>query len=1335
MAEPGRASAAPDDRLGSDSDSWASSASDSEARPEAEGSWSGSGLGSSAALQPSGRTVVLEGLRMEYPGPDEPLGDRRTALDDSLVTSFAMAAPGSLLRLTYCSVETKPWLASELDASAGRWAAANVEAGITGVLVYVAGLFFHVLEGPARAVNALYLRIARDERHGECFVINLETAPLGDRLYSEFIFQRASSQPQVYTILKNVLASLSSSYQILERYLPPVVLYQLKQGLNPFDCQPRIVDALVVFVGLTNTQPASAKWLSDAHYPTFIVLLSELYEHVTSSIVRAGGEVVKFIGKDVMVCFPEADVLPALHALHNLHVLLTVLCDRSSLPGASVAMGACAGPVVELNIGSVDFEKLDYTLLGNVVNTASRFKSLAASLGHDLVVAPSVAELIAPGGASLPAQPGAQLAAAEWTLVSLGEHVLKGLADPQPAFTVVPPSTRANSWPALPPRELLPPRPRLLDIAATHSSSFDLLRTTIELTSSPKSPPVRLDASGRYSIDHSIAQVADRVDHALDNASFRLSTSMLSSGSPSSSPSGDTPLPRLPSIDLSDTPRYVALVAPDIRGDAAYPRSPDKTDLARALQVTLSEPKLPASPIRGLQHLANRRMGGSFDSRRHVDVASLLATGCDRAGASAPTSASMPIQARSVAAAARARSRARKASVSTPPPIGMLRVTYVSLASSSMPSSEWASLVDKWRMRNLKRGITGQLLRSSSGEVLMQILEGPASAVDALFARIAADPRHHHVTRVGSETIVSREHHGFSAEVFSFDSTGPSGELVVEHMIRLMLDTMLTSYVSLRGYTQKKVLDILQTGANPLAHYSHPVRAVILVTDILDFTRITEVVGLNAELVVELINTFLEIVISAVERGGGSVNKLIGDCVVAFFPPHSRWNAVHVALDIQRRLAAARAAAGEDSILSIMYSGVGLASGRVFLGNIGVTRLDFAMIGAAVDDAHDLESATRSVDAALLISPNLFRELEGNPPEPPSPSPSAPPTISALPLVRLGLGESHAYTVDSPDARWDVADVQATVNAHLEGPVFALPSALDSIADLANSSPGEGRTQPMSLHALSVSPIVKSGASSLDDDGSTRSDGDDTGRDGDDDDDAVDLNELLSDDVSFMTMVTASGMLDSPSADAVDPKLEVTQSGDSGEFTINSVQRSQSFDMRRQPHRSISRRRAGFLTLGRSGSPGSGLGSPGGREDSPSASRLAAAVAGRRLSVSLSPPRQLSRSMRHTPARAPWQQSPTHWRDSPASSSVSPHRGTVSLLSETLPARAYSSGEPGEFGSATVSNLFASLSGRRLGRSSDSSRVGSELRELAGRLAQALPPLKKHTKSQSGPAT
>jgi adenylate cyclase len=145
--------------------------------------------------------------------------------------------------------------------------------------------------------------------------------------------------------------------------------------------------------------------------------------------------------------------------------------------------------------------------------------------------------------------------------------------------------------------------------------------------------------------------------------------------------------------------------------------------------------------------------------------------------------------------------------------------------------------------------------------------------------------------------------------------------------------------------------------------------AVVWFSDLRGFTRITDT---TPEQVIPLLNDYADVIVSAVEEHGGDVLKLIGDGTLAIFTAEDRAHACSAALAaaIAARQGVAelneRRAADRKPVTD-MY--LGLHVGKVFYGNVGSReRLDFTVLGPAVNEASRIAAMCRSVDQPVLIS-------------------------------------------------------------------------------------------------------------------------------------------------------------------------------------------------------------------------------------------------------------------------------------------------------------------------------------------------------------------------------
>jgi len=145
--------------------------------------------------------------------------------------------------------------------------------------------------------------------------------------------------------------------------------------------------------------------------------------------------------------------------------------------------------------------------------------------------------------------------------------------------------------------------------------------------------------------------------------------------------------------------------------------------------------------------------------------------------------------------------------------------------------------------------------------------------------------------------------------------------------------------------------------------------AVVWFSDLRGFTRITDT---SPKQVIPLLNDYSDVIVSAIHKHGGDVLKLIGDGTLAIFTAEDRMHACDMALSAAiaarqgiAELKKLRAADGKPA--TDMY--LGLHVGEVFYGNVGSReRLDFTVIGPAVNEASRIAAMCRSVDQPILMS-------------------------------------------------------------------------------------------------------------------------------------------------------------------------------------------------------------------------------------------------------------------------------------------------------------------------------------------------------------------------------
>ena len=162
---------------------------------------------------------------------------------------------------------------------------------------------------------------------------------------------------------------------------------------------------------------------------------------------------------------------------------------------------------------------------------------------------------------------------------------------------------------------------------------------------------------------------------------------------------------------------------------------------------------------------------------------------------------------------------------------------------------------------------------------------------------------------------------------------------------------------------------------------AEPIYAVLWYCDLRGSTELAQV--LEPGELIETLNAFFAAVGGPVESAGGDILKFIGDAILAIFPIEEleychvkARHAIAAAAEAQARLAAlneARREAGQRPLTC----GIALHVGTVYFGNVGApARLDFTVIGQAVNCAARIEGLCKELGEPLLISGELARHVD-----------------------------------------------------------------------------------------------------------------------------------------------------------------------------------------------------------------------------------------------------------------------------------------------------------------------------------------------------------------------
>lgn len=181
---------------------------------------------------------------------------------------------------------------------------------------------------------------------------------------------------------------------------------------------------------------------------------------------------------------------------------------------------------------------------------------------------------------------------------------------------------------------------------------------------------------------------------------------------------------------------------------------------------------------------------------------------------------------------------------------------------------------------------------------------------------------------------------------------------------------------------------------------------VLWFSDLRGYTKITDTAA--PEQIIPLLNDYADAIVSAIHEQGGDVLKLIGDGVLAFFRAEDRGQgcraAIHAATAAARHIAALNERRAAESLPTTQIY-LGLHVGEVFFGNIGSEdRLDFTVVGPAVNEVSRIAAMCRSVDQPVLVS-SAFAAALGD---------AGPRLVSVGRYALRGVGRSQElFTLDS----------------------------------------------------------------------------------------------------------------------------------------------------------------------------------------------------------------------------------------------------------------------------------------------------------------------------------
>lgn len=185
----------------------------------------------------------------------------------------------------------------------------------------------------------------------------------------------------------------------------------------------------------------------------------------------------------------------------------------------------------------------------------------------------------------------------------------------------------------------------------------------------------------------------------------------------------------------------------------------------------------------------------------------------------------------------------------------------------------------------------------------------------------------------------------------------------------------------LAKYVDPKLVEsLIETGATDGDAVGQRRNIAVMFVDIRGFTPMTEKLRDTPEVLVEILNQYLELTSLSVFNNGGSVDKFIGDATMALFNGFVAledyvYSSVKAAWDIVQGAERVNASLRERLGIEIGF-GIGLHYGEAIVGNLGPSfRKDYTAIGDTVNTAARLESNAKS--SQVLISEDVYNLLKG----------------------------------------------------------------------------------------------------------------------------------------------------------------------------------------------------------------------------------------------------------------------------------------------------------------------------------------------------------------------
>jgi adenylate cyclase len=225
-------------------------------------------------------------------------------------------------------------------------------------------------------------------------------------------------------------------------------------------------------------------------------------------------------------------------------------------------------------------------------------------------------------------------------------------------------------------------------------------------------------------------------------------------------------------------------------------------------------------------------------------------------------------------------------------------------------------------------------------------------------------------------TAMNRGAFDFITKPVNFEDLELTMEKTIKHVAQLR-ETMkaIKENNILKMYVDETVLNFM--GGREFESslmLNETVEATVVFFDICSFTTISE--NESPDNVVKLLNSYFDVMVKEIIAQGGYVDKFIGDAIMAVFRGDYHLDrAIDASLTVRKKIQELPNESG-----NIFFSpkvSIGINSGEMISGNIGsanLRRLDYTVIGDAVNTAQRLQSA--AAPGQIIISENSYEKVK-----------------------------------------------------------------------------------------------------------------------------------------------------------------------------------------------------------------------------------------------------------------------------------------------------------------------------------------------------------------------